>query len=132
MPSNGVLTIVCSTPSFLATRSIMSTSNPTVLPVSSLDWNGAYGRGGPTGSLPGEMSRTLEALAPVVAPEPPPAAPLEPPDEPELQAARPRAAAAATTTSGRKAKREVTRDVLLVRGRHLPDTQAASWHAVAV
>ena len=41
MPSNGVSTMACSTPSFLATRSIMSTSKPIVLPWSSLDWNGA-------------------------------------------------------------------------------------------
>ncbi len=41
MPSNGVSTIACVTPSFLASRSIMSTSNPTILPVSSGYWNGA-------------------------------------------------------------------------------------------
>jgi hypothetical protein len=39
MPSNGVSTIACLTPSSLATRSIMSTSKPTILPPRS-NWNG--------------------------------------------------------------------------------------------
>ena len=39
MPSNGVSTIACLTPSFFATRSIMSTSKPTILPPCS-NWNG--------------------------------------------------------------------------------------------
>src|SRR5690349_19541698 len=114
MPSKGVSTMVCSTPSFLATRSIMSTSNPIVLPWSSFDWNGAYGRWVQVVILPEAMSVTPAAAAPpLVAPEPPPAPP-EPPDEPELQAARPKAAAAATTRRERDVEREVTAGALLV------------------
>ena len=41
MPSKGVSTIVWVTPSFLATRSMMSTSKPTTLPESSGYWKGA-------------------------------------------------------------------------------------------
>ena len=43
MPSNGVSTISCFTPSSLATRSTRSTSKPTILPPCS-NWNGSYGR----------------------------------------------------------------------------------------
>ena len=43
IPSNGVSMISCLTPSFFATRSIMSTSNPTTVPLR-VNWNGRYGR----------------------------------------------------------------------------------------
>ena len=36
----------------------MSTSKPMVLPLSSLDWNGAYGRWVQTVRVPGRMSET--------------------------------------------------------------------------
>ncbi len=60
MPSNGVSMMVCSTPSLAATRSTMSTSNPTILPPCA-DWNGSNGRVVQTVSLPGSMSVALAA-----------------------------------------------------------------------
>src|SRR4051794_31570134 len=102
MPSKGVSTIACSTPSFLATRSIMSTSKPTVLPESSLDWNGAYGRWVHTVSLPSAISCTLadpvpEAAGVVVAA-----------DGPLLQPASARALRPATATRDRIVGRDFT------------------------
>src|SRR5829696_9105021 len=123
MPSKGVSTMPCSTPSFLATRSIMSTSNPTVLPESSLAWNGGYGRWVQVISLPGEMRVTPAAAAPpLVAPEPPPEPP-ESPDGVDPQAVRPNAATAATTTRGRKARRALTGAISWFGRRTDPDAQ---------
>ena len=41
MPSKGVSTMAWVAPTFLASRSIMSTSKPTILPLSSGYWKGA-------------------------------------------------------------------------------------------
>src|SRR2546421_12122973 len=64
MPSNGVSLISCSTPSFLATRSIRSTSKPTTL---SPCWNsnGLYGRPVQFTSLPALISCGFGSLPPL-------------------------------------------------------------------
>ncbi len=67
--SNSMSTISWVTPSFLATRSMTSTSKPTTLPASSLNWNGLYARCVQTRSLPADTRVGASAAAPVEAAE---------------------------------------------------------------